>query len=369
MPSERRELPYAWPMLRKQLQDHIDDVLRSLFGGQWKAPAGNAAFTPLNPNRNDKHAGSFVIWRDGDRKGAWRDFACGDHGDVFELIGYIRKLHGKMDCYWEALKILGLPGGPGANTPRTADAARLDRERAERDRAAAALKQQEDEDGKSAAVFAQWLGLAPLAGSLAEVYLREARGIDLDRLPRLPGAIRFSPRLEHFDKESGEITEWPAMVTAMTRGSKVVAIHRTYLAPDGGGKAPVAKAKMMKGPSRGAAMRLCNGARDLSPTKAAAAGVRYPLIIGEGIETVLTAAGDQPDYRAWAAGSLSLLALLDWPECASAIVLLGENDAGEQARAEFEKACAHFRAQAQGRPFKAVFPQAGNDWNDWRQGK
>lgn len=364
--SERRELPYAWPDVKARLQANIDGVLRKLFGASLDLPAGGGPATPLNPRRRDRRPGSFVIWRERHRAGAWKDFACGDQGDVFGLIAYVEGLaDDKMSAYWRALELLGLPGGPGANTPRSKEQAALDRELAERERIAAEMKRQEDEEAKAAEMYALWLGLAELPGTLAETYLREARRIDLDALPRLPGAIRFSPRMEHFDKLTGEITEHPCMVSAMTRGKKVVAIHRTFLAPDGSGKAAVAKPKMMKGPSRGAAIRLSNGARNLSPTKAEAAGVRYPLIIGEGIETTLHAAVAQPGYRAWAAGSLSLMGLLDWPECASALVLLGENDASPGAREAFERVCERFRDQAMGRPFKPVWPEVGVDFDDW----
>ena len=67
------------------------------------------------------------------------------------------------------------------------------------------------------------------------------------------------------------------MVALVTRGEddKSLAIHRTFLARDGAGKAPVNPQKMMLGPCRGGAVRL------------AAPG--EVLMVGEGIETCFAA--------------------------------------------------------------------------------
>jgi hypothetical protein len=53
------------------------------------------------------------------------------------------------------------------------------------------------------------------------------------------------------------------MVALVTRGADgtPLAIHRTFLARDGGGKAPVDPQKMMLGPCRGGAVRLANWRR------------------------------------------------------------------------------------------------------------
>ena len=65
--------------------------------------------------------------------------------------------------------------------------------------------------------------------------------------------LRFHAGLKH---PSGGI--WPAMVALVTRGAdgRRSAIHRTFLARDGAGKAPVDPPKMMLGPCRGGAVRL-----------------------------------------------------------------------------------------------------------------
>lgn len=78
-----------------------------------------------------------------------------------------------------------------------------------------------------------------------------------------------------------------ALVVSTATGEPV-AVHRTYLRPDGGGKADIEPAKASKGPIRGGAIMLD------SPQPG------RPLVIGEGIETSLSA-GVLPGVPAWAA--------------------------------------------------------------------
>lgn len=346
-----RELPYAWDDVKARLQRDIWRLLERLALDVKPDPQGRV--WPLNPRRADRRPGSFNIATrplKGMDVGGWKDFATDQKGDVFDLIAFVEGLAGKMDVYWWSLDFLGL----GKGQVRTKEQADLDRERARLERIAAEKKAIEDAEAKSERLYGHWLGLQPLAGSLAEVYLREARGLDLSRLKRLPGAIRFAPSAQHFDEDTGEVTEWPCMVTAMTRGSKLTGLHRTWLARDGLGKAPVTPAKKMSGSVRGAAMRLSSGPSGLSPAEAAKRGRADPLLIGEGIETTLTGGIARPDYRAWAAGSLSLMGLLEWPACASAVILLQDADWKPEAVRAFEKVKEHWEAMREGRPLMVV---------------
>lgn len=358
--DERRPLPYPWAEVRARLQPELPRLLPAL--GIKDLPRAGVV-TPLNPTRLDRRPGSFVIWTEAEAAGAWRDYATGEHGDVLDLVRYLQRLHGRIDAYWWALEFLGLDRG----RVRTAAADRLDRERIERERRAAEARAEAVAAKEAAGLFQTWTKLPPIAGTLAETYLREGRRIDLARLGRLPGSLRFAPSLDHVDPDTGEVTSWPCMVAAMVVGDRVTGLHRTWLAPDGSGKAPVSKPKKMIGRARGAAIRLTRGASGLPPAKAAKLGRREPLIIGEGIETTLTAAVARLDYRAWAAGSLSLMAM-PWPDCASAVILLRDNDFKAEASAAFDRVAEHWRAQAAGRPVKIVAAAIGNDINDWVRG-
>lgn len=364
-------LPYPWAEIRAKLVAALPSVLGRLRLGcdvTHKALGDGRLIYPLNPTRSDKHPGSFVVWVSGAGAGAWKDYATArpDAGDVFDLIAYIEGLRSKIDVYWWALDCLNLDRKGSTTNPRTKGQVQQEQERRERDRQAAEAKQHEDDEAKSAGLFKLWLGLRPIAGTIAETYLRHARGLELDRLKELPQALRYADEVQYINSVTGEVTVWHhVMVSAMTRGKQCVALHRTYLKADGSGKADMAKPKLMIGPVRGSAIRLTTGPSGLSPSKAAAAGRLGPLAIGEGIETGLTVACARPDYRVWAAGSLSLMGLLEWPACASAVVLLGENNEKPEARAAFARVEEHWRKQAKGRPVVVVNSIHGSDFNDW----
>src|SRR5262245_53676645 len=100
---------------------------------------------------------------------------------------------------------------------------------------------QSDRDNakRTEAALVIWQSATPAGGTLAENYL-VSRGLYLPP----PPTLRFHPGLKH---PSGGI--WPAMVALVTHGGdgKPVGIHRTFLARDGNGKAPVEPTKMMLG--------------------------------------------------------------------------------------------------------------------------
>jgi hypothetical protein len=135
-----------------------------------------------------------------------------------------------------------------------------------------------DDAKRTEAGLAIWNASISSDGSLVATYLA-TRGLYLP----LPPTLRFHAGLKH---RSGGI--WPAMVALVTRGVDDVplAIHRTFLARDGSGKAPVDPQKMMLGPCRGGAVRL--------------APPGDVLMVSEGIETSF-AAMQARGLPAWAA--------------------------------------------------------------------
>jgi hypothetical protein len=187
-----------------------------------------------------------------------------------------------------------------------------------------------------------WRAAVPASNTLAESYL-QSRGL---RLPCV-STLRFHGGLKH---PSGGT--WPAMVTLITRGPDDVslAIHRTFLARDGSGKAPVDPQKMMLGPCWGGAVRL-----------AAHSGL---LMVGEGIETCL-AAMQATGNPAWAALSTSGLRALDLPgDVREVIVLADGDDPGEAAARE-----SALRWQREGRRVRIARPPRGQDFNDMLTGR
>ena len=133
----------------------------------------------------------------------------------------------------------------------------------------------------------------------------------------------------------------------MTHGAtgSPIAVHRTFLARDGGGKAPVDPAKMMLGPCRGGAVRLGEPGA--------------VLMVGEGIETCL-AAMQATGNAAWAALSTSGLRSLDLPRDVRDVIVLADGDDPGEAAAQD---CAR-RWKREGRRVRIARPPQGMDFND-----
>ena len=148
-----------------------------------------------------------------------------------------------------------------------------------------------DDAKRSAAALAIWQSAIPAQKTLVATYLA-SRGLHLTA----PPTLRFHARLRH---PSGDV--WPGMVALVTHGTDntPLAIHRTFLARDGAGKAPVDPQKMMFGPCRGGAVQLGTPNGD--------------VMVGEGIETCLAAMWATGN-AAWAALSTSGLRGLDLPK-------------------------------------------------------
>jgi putative DNA primase/helicase len=196
---------------------------------------------------------------------------------------------------------------------------------------------QEDDERRSETALAIWQTARSAKGSLVETYLA-SRGINLP----LPDVLRFHPGLKH---PSG--ASWPAMVALVTDGVEgtPLAIHRTYLARDGAGKAPIVPQKLMLGPCRGGVVRLAQPGT--------------LLMIGEGIETCLSAM-QATRYPAWAALSTSGLRSLSLPNDKRDIIILADADeAGEAAAKDAAR-----RWVREGRRVRIARPPQGMDFND-----
>lgn len=194
-----------------------------------------------------------------------------------------------------------------------------------------------DTKARTEAALAIWRASHDIAGSLAETYLR-SRGIALSPLP----SLRFHPGLKH---ASGGV--WPAMVALVVHGEtgEALAVHRTFLARNGLGKAQVDPPKMMLGPCRGGVVRLGEPG-DM-------------LMVGEGIETCL-AAMQATGKPAWAALSTSGLRSLDLTRAIAKVIVLADGDAPGEAAAQH---CAR-RWQRQGRSVRIARAPSGMDFND-----
>jgi len=163
-----------------------------------------------------------------------------------------------------------------------------------------------------------WSQCKPITGTIAEVYLRQARKITCP----LPPTLGFLPsrRPDHH----------PAMIAAFAFADEVEpgvlaaprdvqAVHLTLLKPDGSGKAEVEKDKIMIGSPSG------------KPIIIAPPNDLLGSAICEGVEEALTAY-QETGLGAWAAGAAGLMpkladAVPDWIDCVT--ILADANQAGE----------------------------------------
>jgi hypothetical protein len=189
-----------------------------------------------------------------------------------------------------------------------------------------------------------WAEATSAAGTLVERYL-QSRGLTLPLSP----VLRFHPACAR-GKE-----RLPAMVALMTdpATAEPVGVHRTFLRPDGLGKAE-GQAKMMLGGS---------GVVRLSPDDEVTIG----LGLAEGIETALSVmqeAGWSPVWACGSAGAISTFPALPGIEALTIFADADANGAGIKAAG----ACAARWAEA-GREVIVHYPRAGGmDWNDVARG-
>lgn len=196
---------------------------------------------------------------------------------------------------------------------------------------------------KQAYVRKLWAVAVPLADTVAARYLA-GRGLH----GPYPDTLRFLPACWH----THTATHCPAMIAAVTRwpSGDVVAIHRTYLKPDGSGKIEHPQARMMLGDATGGAVRL------------APAGER--LALAEGIETALSVQ-QETGIPTWACLSTSGLQNVQVPDTVQEVLICADHDPpglkAAQAAAE--------RLHRLGKQVRlAAPPQAGTDFNDILKG-
>ncbi|MBR0703134.1 toprim domain-containing protein [Bradyrhizobium diazoefficiens] len=177
----------------------------------------------------------------------------------------------------------------------------------------------------------------PADGTLAERYLR-GRAITLP----VPESLRFHCWLRH--ARHGSI--WPAMVAERRNAAgELTAVHRTYLARDGRGKAPVEPERMDLGNVKGTAIRLSPLAEE--------------LLVGEGIETTLSVM-QVTGKPGWAAGSAGMMRELVLPQEVRSVIILVDGDVyGEQAAS-----AARVRWVGEGRSVRMARAPKGTDFND-----
>lgn len=227
--------------------------------------------------------------------GKWTDAATGEHGDLLDVIRESRGLFDFKDVADEARRFLSLPQPePDPQLrPRPSSAPAGSPESARR-------------------LFAM---SQPISGTCVETYLRR-RGITA---LHGTGDLRFHPHC-YYRADSHSSTEtWPAMIASVTNlDSRITGVHRTWLAPDGSGKAPVDTPRRAMGDLLGNAVRF-----DIACDVMAA---------GEGIETMLSLRMVLPHMPVVAALSAAHLGQLLFPATLRRLYIAPDDDpAGDGA--------------------------------------
>ena len=247
--------------------------------------------------------------------GKWTDAAEGQHGDLLDLIRYRTGAPTLRAALDEARAFLALPAAPAAGESGAYDATEAARR--------------------------LWRRCRAIDGTHAERYL-QARGLARCRF----AALRFHPELRY--REGSSVRRLPALIAAVTGdGGAVLGVQRTWLDPRLPAKAGVATPRKALGRIFGHAVRFGHSADGAS------------LLVGEGIETVLSLVTAVPEITAAAALSAGSLGAFAPPPGVARLVIARDNDIeGEQAARRLARRCARAGVAA-----TVIVPRDG-DFND-----
>ena len=245
--------------------------------------------------------------------GKFTDCATGQHGDLLDLIRHRSRAPTLRAALDEARVFLALPAAPAAgDSYDSAEAARR-----------------------------LWRRCRAIDGTHAERYL-QARGLARCRF----AALRFHPELRY--REGSTVRRLPALVAALTGDDgAVTGVQRTWLDAHSPARAGIASPRKALGRIYGRAVRFGKPADGAS------------LLVGEGIETVLSLVTAVPAITAAAALSAGSLGAFAPPPGVARLVIARDNDdEGEQAAMRLARRCARAGVAA------FVIVPEGGDFND-----
>lgn len=355
--AERERQRAEAEVIRDKLFDRVDDLARVLLPdgylvrGEWR--------------HGSKGSKSIVLT--GANKGLYRDF---EHSDKAKnLIGAVAELvtNGNMrEAFSWARAYLGMDGRLSQAAIEAAERKNAERRKAtEADAARQVARNRRIATGL-------WHGSKPIEGTPADEYLR-GRGIDLRRLARMPGALRYSDQIWCAQREG----KFPAMVAGLWQigNSKLAAAHRTYLGQVDGhwDKAQVADPRSTLGSWPGALIPIQRGEGDQRWTDIEEGEL---IAFGEGIEEALSIALVKPKWRVAALGYVGNYARACLPVWCHLMLCVNNDPEGSNAWKEIYgdpqsgKRGAVADLEAQGHVVTVLRPPADyKDWNDLLRGK
>lgn len=244
--------------------------------------------------------------------GKWSDMATEEHGDLLDVIREALGLADFKDVAEEARRFLALPH-PEPEKTRTPTG-----------------RTSSPAPGSPEASRRLFAMAQPIRGTLAEIYLSGRAITSLSGT----AALRYHPRSYYRPDEHSPTEIRPAMVAAVTDlAGHQTGAHRTWLAPDGSGKADVETPRRAMGDLLGHAVRFGTAGEVLAA--------------GEGIETVLSPRQVLPRMPMLAALSAAHLAAILFPPSLRRLYVLRDRDpAGEGARDSLVARAASFGIEA-----------------------
>lgn len=309
---------------------------------------------------------SCKVHLEGQRAGVWSDFSTGETGDALDLVGAVLFGGDKGKAVRWSLAWLGW---------ESADPAELEERRREAARPPVDEAAERAKEIKRACAL--WYHAEPsIRGTPVEAYLRDERGIDLARIGRQPGALRYHPQLWHWERmrDGRPIETYPAMIALVAGPDGMpVGVHRTYLQVHAFGRVTklqgVEDAKLSKGPIRGGVIRLWRGLQDNG--KRGHAWSHMPdgshVWVSEGIEDGLSVVQADPSVRLVVGISLGNMTGLQWDARISRLSLVGQNDTNPKA-IEATRRCLQAWAKQGPAVRRIVPPAAVKDVNDLLRG-
>ena len=254
--------------------------------------------------------------------GKWTDAATGEHGDLLDVIRESCGLIDFKDVADEARTFLSLPHPePDPDHQRRPVSVPA---------------------GSPEAARRLFAMSRPITGTVVESYLRK-RGITA---LHGTGSLRFHPRCYYRPDEHSPTETWPAMIASVTDlDGRITGVHRTWLSPEGSGKAPIDTPRRAMGDLLGHAVRF---------------GTAHDVIAaGEGIETILSLRMALPGLPMAAALSAAHLSAILFPATLRRLYIARDDDpAGDGARDSLVE-----RAQTAGIEAIVLSPTLG-DFNE-----
>ena len=346
-----------------RLDDATLDAIRDLDPGTVGAVVGisfdrrRTALCPVHAERNP----SFCWFR---RAGGGIRYYCRSCQYSADAIGLVEDVAG-LD-FRAAVAALAAAGGLGDLGDAPIDRAALARRAETRAEAAAARDQaQQAADAANRRLAGQWWRQArPAGGTPVETYLRW-RGIDPGALGGVPPTLRYLPDwpidwgLRAAGADVGRVWIHPtartfpvmiAPVQAVT--GRLIAVHLTYLAPDGRGKAAAGRPKRVLGRIRGGSIRLGPLGPVLGQT--------------EGIEDGLAVMADHAEAGrplvVWPAISGGGLATAELPDAVETVRIFPDANGKTVDEDRDRVDAAVVRRHLEGRRVEVCWPERGLDW-------